>query len=634
MRLHLINMPFGSLTHLSLAPGLFKAQLMEAGMDCRVFNLNLDFARLIGFGSYESIAFFKGIKTQIGEWLFAYNVWEEEFGPSEDEFLRLFEEEIGTIPKVKDQASWLKKIRKEVVPLFLQESMNRLCEFGEPRIVAFSCNFFQTLPSLALGKTLKKHYPHVKLIYGGACFHGEMGAELIQKIPWIDVVSTGEADDVILSLFGKMVQGDYPENLPGILYRVEDGTIKYGPERTPVERSFLDTLPDPDFSDFFLDATRVGLNRDEGWLKRLILPFESSRGCWWGEKVHCTFCGLNGKDLCYRAKSPSRVYDTLKHYTERYPGQTYQASDNNLSQSYFQSLLVKLRDEPIYRDIYYNVSANMTREQIKTLRNAGIKYIQPGIESLSDHLLKLMQKGVSVLQNIFFLKCSREYDLVPYWNNLIRIPGEKKEDYLEMERLIPLILHLRPPYGGAPKIECHRFSPYFEEKNRWTNHLRPQAWYEGLFPPNRVDLSKVAYYFEADWKDTLEEDAYDGVIQATLDWVRIWREEPKLPQLVICPGEYGIDIWDSRTGGGKMWKLNALESLVYQSINDPVYLDEVLERVQKGFSVSQAETEAILKDLVHSGLALESNDKYLRLALQAGTLDPPLEVRYRRFKKL
>ena len=45
-------------------------------------------------------------------------------------------------------------------------------------------------------------------------------------------------------------------------------------------------------------------------LSNLIEPAllaESSRGCWWGEKFHCTFCGLNGAGMKYRSKSPERV---------------------------------------------------------------------------------------------------------------------------------------------------------------------------------------------------------------------------------------------------------------------------------------------------------------------------------------
>ena len=57
---HFVNMPFASLTHPNLPLGLFKSQLAEAGIESEVFNFNLDFAQRIGYGGYETIAFFKG----------------------------------------------------------------------------------------------------------------------------------------------------------------------------------------------------------------------------------------------------------------------------------------------------------------------------------------------------------------------------------------------------------------------------------------------------------------------------------------------------------------------------------------------------------------------------------------------
>jgi radical SAM superfamily enzyme YgiQ (UPF0313 family) len=40
---------------------------------------------------------------------------------------------------------------------------------------------------------------------------------------------------------------------------------------------------------------------------------ETARGCWWGAKHHCTFCGLNQNDMAFRAKSPQCAMDELVH---------------------------------------------------------------------------------------------------------------------------------------------------------------------------------------------------------------------------------------------------------------------------------------------------------------------------------
>lgn len=168
-----------------------------------------------------------------------------------------------------------------------------------------------------------------------------------------------------------------------------------------------------------------------------------------------------------------------------------------------------------------------------------------------------MGKGVSALQNVLFLKCAREYGMLAYWNNLIRVPGETAEDYARMEYLIPKLIHLQPPIGGNPKIELHRFSPYFFHRGKWTENLRPMDWYKGLFPEQRVDLSRTAYFFDADWKNTLGDDAYGGVIKATQEWIRTWREESDLPRLVMTQSSGGgLKIVSTETEPGSLtrWK--------------------------------------------------------------------------------
>lgn len=636
--IHLVNMPLATLTRPNLPLGLFKSQLAEAGIESEVFNFNFDFAQRIGFGGYETIAFFKGIETQIGEWLFAQEAWGEDFGLSEEEFLSLCGEELDNIPKIPDKKAWLQRIRSEVVPSFLESCVERLQAHGDLSVVGFSCTFFQTVSSLALGRLIKTKYPDVKVIYGGACFHGDMGDELMRKLPWIDAVSTGEADDTIIPLINALRQGRDPTGLQGILYRDAEGKVHSGPERLPVHQAVIKSLPHPDYDSFFSDAARVGLDRDEQWLVRLLVPFESSRGCWWGQMHQCTFCGLNGQGMVYRSKPGTQVYDTLHWLSARYPqAKRYQASDNILSMSYFKDLIPKLREDPLPNDVelFYSVKSNMTRQQIKALADAGIKYLQPGIESLSTHILQLMNKGVTGLQNLFLLKCCREYGIVPYWNNLIRVPGEKGADYALMEEWIPKIHHLRPPYGGARKIECHRFSPYYHQTGRWIDNIRPQAWYAGIFPPDLIDLERVAYYFDADWKDVLGGSSYDGVIRATLEWIRVWKEESELPQLKIRPRNNAcIDIVDTRRGEAGLWQLDALETAVYFAIDAPASVEKVrnMARARVDFKGAEQSVQRILDDFEQAGIALQENSKYLAIALAEETVDPPLELRRRRLK--
>ena len=69
------------------------------------------------------------------------------------------------------------------------------------------------------------------------------------------------------------------------------------------------------------------------------IPFESARGCWWGQKHHCVFCGLNGSTMRFRAKSPDRVFAELVHQARRYRSFRFEAVDNILDMGYLTTLL-------------------------------------------------------------------------------------------------------------------------------------------------------------------------------------------------------------------------------------------------------------------------------------------------------
>jgi ribosomal peptide maturation radical SAM protein 1 len=643
--IHLINMPFSSLLRPAFALGQFKAQLTQAGIASRVFNFNFDFALASGGKPQELAAFMHGFDSPLGEWLFADQAWDGPVGPGEEEFLELFQAFVKeqAVPagrtlhrKRLDQLAraveWVKKARREIVPAFLDRCVAALRSAGPVEVAAFGCTFFQTIPSLALMRRIKAELPDARVVFGGACFHGEMGAELFAKVQEIDAVSLGESDDVIVTLFRALLERRDPAGLHAILYRrAADRAPVHGPPHVPVGRHVLEALPDPDFDEYFLDLARAGLSPAH---TQFTVPYESSRGCWWGQKQHCTFCGLNGEGMEFREKTPERVLRMLRSLRERYDARRFNATDNILPPGYYEGLLPKLRDEPSLEgvEVFYEIKANLSRERAALLKAARVTHLQPGIESLSTHHLALMRKGVTALQNVYFLKLSRIYELRIIWNMLIRLPGETKQDYDEIAALIPKVVHLWPPYSGPCSVNLHRFSPYYFESGRYAENVRPRSVYAGLFPRDRVDLSRVAYYFDCDWKDTLGPPHYDEVIDLTLDWIEPWARSRTLPRLSWEEDLEGrLYVTDTRGGeDGPVYRLSEEESLVYRAIDDPSSPARIAREL--GDQVESRErVEEILAELVERGLAIEEKGTYLGLALPASVPDPSQEYRAQQF---
>ncbi|MCP4111573.1 MAG: RiPP maturation radical SAM protein 1 [Desulfobacteraceae bacterium] len=611
--IHLINMPFGQITYPSLATGLIKAQLDCANIGNRVFYLNFDLADRMGFDHYYKIA---AGNVQINEWLFAGEAWNNPPPMMEPEtFIGLYDLKIPLEPEKREKLAGLKKVRQEIIPAFLESSFQKIKSCCEPQIVGFSCTYFQTLSSLALGRLIKSRYPAARIVYGGAAFHGEMGKELIKKCEWIDAVSTGEADDIVIELFNALNQGKLPINLQGVLYRDKTGNVQKGKPGKSVEKRILDALPAPDFTDFFETAAKFRLLDDPSWRKKAVIPFETSRGCWWGKKKQCSFCGLNNNNMTFREKSADRVCHTLNLHLHKYPVRSFYATDNNLAMSSFNDLIPKLKKQFHDANFFFSVKPNLKREQIKALARANVTSLGPGIESLSTHLLKLMRKGVSALENVYFLKCCREYGIYPRWNILMRVPGEKQEDYQEMEELFPKLYHLAPPFGFG-KIQCHRFSPYFNETELYAENRHPEPWYKALFPSDHIDLSRVAYSFKADWKAVLDDGFYKGVTDKIVFWRGLWTRGIEKPSLAAHNSKNGcFRIEDTRDGELKTCYLNNAESLVYEAISDPADTEQIFSACLSRARLPLSTIKNMLSQLLEQNLVIEENRRYLALAV-------------------
>jgi ribosomal peptide maturation radical SAM protein 1 len=447
-------MPFGPSNSPSLALSLFRAALTGRPYPVNIRYYNLRFCKLIGQLEYSRIASgFPSTVDLLGEWIFSDSL----FGPSDDEeyFGRIITAETGPHSKTVRQLTsistdFLANVRavKLQVSGFLEDCAGEIVDL-QPRLVGFTSVFQQNVASLALAQMLKKRLPNCIIVFGGANCEREMGAALLENFDFVDHVFSGEADLT------------FPEFCDDILAGSQSA------ERTPARSrpprliesdklvTALDNLPYPDHDDFFFELQRSGLTKRE-----IRVPFETARGCWWGQKHHCTFCGLNGGTMAFRSKSPERAYSELLHLTNKYRGFPLSAVDNIIDVTFFKSLLPKMAEKPLGEQICYEVKSNLKEAQVKLLAEAGITLIQPGIESLSSEILGLMKKGVTGIQNIQLLKWCKQYAVRPEWNFIWGFPREPANEYARMRDLLPAISHLPPP-GSAGKIRMDRFSPNF-----------------------------------------------------------------------------------------------------------------------------------------------------------------------------
>lgn len=631
----MVNMPYSILVSPALATGLLKARLNAAGLNCKAFNLSFLFGELIGMANYHAVSLQKDRDPLIGEWLFARHAWQDKPGLPDDTFFLMMRKSpalafLNTLHRGEAE-QWLMQTRNTRVPEFLDAALERLLEEEALEAVGFSCNSFQTLSSLALIRRLKQERPETKVVCGGSGFHDVMGKELMAKVDLIDAVSLGEADDVIVPLFRALTQGRDPAGLQGVLYRNNQGKVCAGLPYRPVPAHVLEDNPHPDFEEFYADVQRLNLLAEPRNRSKFMNTIETSRGCWKGSKMHCTFCGLNNRDLAFRRMSTPRVIDSLQHLARTSFTKLFQVADRILPEAFFEDLFPRLKENPIADGLAFWVESRSTlsREQVRIMAEANVVFAQAGIETLSTNILKCMRKGATALKNVHYLKLCRTYGIYPLWKILLGIPGEKQEDYDDMAALIPRLVHLTPPASGAKPVEMQRFSPYFNEPGRWADNIRPWPYYKALFPEEKINIPRVAYFFDADWKDVLEgDDPYREITAGTDAWIDVWRFASTLPALTFedLPGG-AMDLVDTRQPGRTAtWELGPEKASVYRALDDPVSWNKLVQTVGHDIG-GPGELEKLLEQFVDADIAVKEGRRYLGLALPKSAWEPDLAFR-------
>lgn len=609
----LVTMPFTYSKFPSIQLGTLSALLKSQGLGVKTYHLNVVFAHKIGAPLYEILCEKRGL---IGEWLFSSILFRD--NPKRNQYPTVFKPVFeSTAQEAGCSVAYLEDIAQSIAPQFLTWAMTAY-DWGQYAVIGFTSTFDQNVASLTLAKLIKDLYPEVRIVFGGANFDGEMGLEYFRAFPWIDYVVVGEGEHTFPALVKRILLGQEDVVPPGVVHR-KHGAVHFEPHAS-LFTDFASQGP-PDYDDYFeqlqeLDEqAATGLNR--------ILLYEGSRGCWWGEKHHCTFCGLNAQAMQFRAKSPEQVIQELEHLSSRYNTTRFRLVDNIIDLKYVDGLFGKFAQSHYDLDVFMETKSNLTKRQIQTLARGGVTCMQPGIESLSAAQLKEMDKGVSPLQNLQCLKWSRYYGLDVSWNLLLGFPQETNDDYRRQIALIPSILHLQPP-ESIGKFWLERFSPYFMRPEQYGIRITgPGLAYQYVYDERIVDLNKIAYDFEyeVDWQ--VDPQLYDELVQLVREWKDRYFSGNR-PFLYYAKSLSYITVYDGRQAQPVSERFDWPEATVIEACNE---LPKTLAQLQRLLTddpqhqkhpscpVTEATLQLLLDSLVAKRLLYEENGRYFTLAL-------------------
>ncbi len=598
----LVNMPFAGVDSPSLALGLFKSSLRRQGIRCDVEHLNFTFAEMVGYENYELVLRLPVVMG--GEQLFARQV----FGswlPSDSEYYR----EIVVAQKVGPETPGRMEQIRSFVPRFLQLCLESI-PWQSYDIIGFTSLFEQNMASLSLARLVKQRYPEKIIVMGGANCEGVMGQTMLRSFPFLDYVCAGEADECFPELVKRLEYHHPVRGLRGVAQR-EQGNVAWAGNAHLMED--LDSLPMPDYDEYF---ERLGRSPLRFFIRPSIL-MESARGCWWGDKSQCTFCGLNGTTMRFRTKSIARTLDEIAFLLGRYQVGIVRFVDNILGPNYFRDLLPEIASRGLKANYICEVKSNLKKHQIKALADAGVT-VQAGIENLSTHVLGLMAKGSNSLMNVQTLKWCKQLGVIADWNLIYGFPGETAEDYEQNLRLARLMTHLDPPTGCGP-IRLDRFSPNFDcaEEMGLTN-VRPAELYKYIYPFEPRTLSDLVYYFDFEYKQEIDQG---GLVPAIEDTVRYWKSRSDVLEVARVADK--LVIRDTRpVARWREMTVTGIAARIYEYCDRAQPISRIVE-VMRDFDPGMTEQQlaGILDEFCEQSLMVKEGNRYLSLGVLTYTTE-------------
>jgi len=370
----------------------------------------------------------------------------------------------------------------------------------------------------------------------------------------------------------------------------------------------MNETPVPDFDEYFHARKESGY---AGWkgAHQMELPVETARGCWWGEKQHCIFCGLNRSGMEFRAKSPDEVVAMLETLSRKYGVFHFNAIDSILAPEYTDKLFRLLTESNSDIELFYEVRPNLSRQQLGRMWRGGLTSVQPGIESFATNVLKTMRKATTGMRNVELLKWCTYYNILCFYNLLTGFPRETAEDYRLQARLVDSIVHLQPPISKG-HARPDRGSPMFTDPaSQGVTNLKPLHAYEHIYP-KRFRLEHIAYFFEHEMENPVADGEKDLLMKKLATWQRAWAGL-RPPSLRYRKAFTSIVIEDQRRKGKRQtYNYSDDRAALYEYCADA----RTPRDIESAFG-NTAWVKTALDEFVNYDLMLFLDGRYLSLAL-------------------
>lgn len=302
---------------------------------------------------------------------------------------------------------------------------------------------------LLLAKKIKEKLGK-PIVFGGSAFGKFKTQDLLLRTDFLDYTVLGEGEVPLLKFLEYLRGHAHITGVPNLVYKDGDKVLMN-------EMKFFDIndMSMPDFDGVDMDLYKLKFSMRDHLLRgKLWLPYHVTRGC----SQRCSFCNYVLFHPKVQLKSYEKVLSELTQLKEKYQTNLFFFSDSRLNNSYqylekFCDLLIENKLGIKWLTLV-SVS-NMDRNLLQKMKDAGCRTIVWGIESGSDRILKMLNKGYNAAEAGKILQESHAVDIRNIVNLITGLPTETEEDLNQnikfMKENAPFIFKVRLfAYSFAP----------------------------------------------------------------------------------------------------------------------------------------------------------------------------------------
>lgn len=267
------------------------------------------------------------------------------------------------------------------------------------------------------------------IILGGAHVTA-VPVETLERYPAIDIGVIGEGEATCLDVLNHLERGRPLDDVLGIVWRHPEHGIVRNPPRDVIMD--LDELPFPAWD--LLPNFPAAYPHSLFETKRLpAASVMTSRGC----PFHCTFCDTAVFGARVRFHSPAYTLAMLRHLIDRYGVRDVMFYDDNffINHDHLMGICDGMIEQGMNLSWYCLAhEKTMKPDRLARAREAGLWFIEMGVESGSDRILREIHKKTTTADIAEAATDARKLGIRTKGNFIFGLPLETRETLEETIR--------------------------------------------------------------------------------------------------------------------------------------------------------------------------------------------------------